>query len=164
MCFCHYFSELDLLCDAITSVYVAWNSLYNKGGFHMIANRDPFYQHCLIEIRAWSYPQYTWNVTTHPRCNFNGGFAKPPLKLEHGRIVSCHSFIWMFFFSMPITKFIIRDFFLIYVEFCMWYSPYISVLGVSCDVITEYTGLILGLRPANERRRYFVTTSLIGWV
>ena len=26
------------------------------------------------------------------------------------------------------------------------------------------TGLILGLRPANERRRFFVTTSLIGWV
>ena len=25
------------------------------------------------------------------------------------------------------------------------------------------TGMILGLRPANERRRYFVTTSLIGW-
>ena len=25
-------------------------------------------------------------------------------------------------------------------------------------------GLILGLRPANERRRYFVTTSLTGWV
>ena len=26
-----------------------------------------------------------------------------------------------------------------------------------------YPGLILGLRPANERRRYFVTASLIGW-
>ena len=26
------------------------------------------------------------------------------------------------------------------------------------------SGLILGLRPANERRRYFVMTSLIGWV
>ena len=26
-----------------------------------------------------------------------------------------------------------------------------------------YSGLILGLRPANERRRYLVTTSLIGW-
>ena len=26
------------------------------------------------------------------------------------------------------------------------------------------TGLILGLCPANERRRYLVTTSLIGWV
>ena len=25
------------------------------------------------------------------------------------------------------------------------------------------SGLILGLRPANERRDYFVTTSLIGW-
>ena len=25
------------------------------------------------------------------------------------------------------------------------------------------SGLILGLRPTNERRRYFVTTSLIGW-
>ena len=25
------------------------------------------------------------------------------------------------------------------------------------------SGLILGLRPANERRRYFVTASLIGW-
>ena len=27
----------------------------------------------------------------------------------------------------------------------------------------ELTGLILGLRPVNERRRYFVMTSLIGW-
>ena len=26
-----------------------------------------------------------------------------------------------------------------------------------------FSGMILGLRPANERRRYFVTTSLIGW-
>ena len=27
-----------------------------------------------------------------------------------------------------------------------------------------YAWLILGLRPANERRCYFVTTSLVGWV
>ena len=27
-----------------------------------------------------------------------------------------------------------------------------------------YSGLIPGLHPANERQRYFVTTSLIGWV
>ena len=26
------------------------------------------------------------------------------------------------------------------------------------------TGLILGVRSANERRRYFVTTYLIAWV
>ena len=29
-------------------------------------------------------------------------------------------------------------------------------------VTTSLIGLILGLRPANERRRYFVTMSLIG--
>ena len=28
----------------------------------------------------------------------------------------------------------------------------------------QYPGLILGLRPANESRRYKVTPSLIGWV
>ena len=26
-----------------------------------------------------------------------------------------------------------------------------------------YTGISLGMRPANERRRYIVTTYLIGW-
>ena len=30
--------------------------------------------------------------------------------------------------------------------------------------LLHHAGLILGLRPANEKRRYFVTTSLIGWV
>ena len=35
---------------------------------------------------------------------------------------------------------------------------------VTCNVRQELcSGLILGLRPANEKRRYFVTTSLIGW-
>ena len=29
--------------------------------------------------------------------------------------------------------------------------------------VSSGSGLILGLRPANERRRYFVTTSFIGW-
>ena len=37
----------------------------------------------------------------------------------------------------------------------------------SVDMLVLYvhihTGMTLGLRPANERRRYFVTTSLIGW-
>ena len=41
---------------------------------------------------------------------------------------------------------------------------------VGCDWSSSFytfpgnTGLILGLRPANERRRYKVTPSLIGWV
>ena len=33
---------------------------------------------------------------------------------------------------------------------------------LSWHVVTS--GLILGLHPANERLRYFVTTSFIGWV
>ena len=35
---------------------------------------------------------------------------------------------------------------------------------VRCLPVEEDAGLILGLHPANERRRYFGTTSLIGWV
>ena len=31
------------------------------------------------------------------------------------------------------------------------------------DLHPSKSGLIPVLRPANERRRYFVTTSLIGW-
>ena len=30
-------------------------------------------------------------------------------------------------------------------------------------IVERITGLILGLRPVNERRRYKVTPSLIGW-
>ena len=37
-----------------------------------------------------------------------------------------------------------------------------SETGPSCEWINTYSGLILGLRPANERRRYTVTPSLIG--
>ena len=36
-------------------------------------------------------------------------------------------------------------------------------LHITCTDSTV-TGLILGLRPANERRRYLETMSLIGWV
>ena len=36
-----------------------------------------------------------------------------------------------------------------------------SIQSARDEVIIS--GLLLGLRPANERRRYFVTTSLIGW-
>ena len=38
---------------------------------------------------------------------------------------------------------------------------YALLRTIACAVINA--GLILGLRPANERRRYFVTTSLINW-
>ena len=39
-----------------------------------------------------------------------------------------------------------------------------KIQQTACMIYRIYSELILGLRPANERRRYFVTTSLIGWV
>ena len=43
-------------------------------------------------------------------------------------------------------------------------SDAIIVLDLFIITTLSITGLILGLRPANERRRYFVKASLIGWV
>ena len=37
-----------------------------------------------------------------------------------------------------------------------------GVMSLLLELI-DRTGLILGLHPANERRRYKVTLSLIGW-
>ena len=48
----------------------------------------------------------------------------------------------------------------------MWYGTAGHIfrrVEVHYDAHQTYTRLILGLRQANERRRYFVTTSLIGW-
>ena len=38
-----------------------------------------------------------------------------------------------------------------------------SISGL-VEFVATTLGLILGLRPANDRRRYIVTTSRIGWV
>ena len=38
-----------------------------------------------------------------------------------------------------------------------------EMTSISQKLDIHDTELILGLVPANERRRYFVTTSLIGW-
>ena len=43
------------------------------------------------------------------------------------------------------------------ISFCWWE-------GLIRPRVIQNSALILCLRPANERRRYFVTTSLIGWV
>ena len=42
-----------------------------------------------------------------------------------------------------------------------WYVP--IIIWLSYMSMIYGAGLILGLRQANERRRYFVTASLIGW-
>ena len=49
-------------------------------------------------------------------------------------------------------------------DFVQQYYNDVSFLLVTFGNFIHYTtGLILGLRPANERRRYKVTASLIGW-
>ena len=40
---------------------------------------------------------------------------------------------------------------------------YVDLTGVMLWAQFPLLGLIPGLRPANERQRYIVTTSLIGW-
>ena len=60
-----------------------------------------------------------------------------------------------------------------FLVFCWGSLPYFTHIIQGCFTGTEAflwlqgqsynSGLILGLRPANERRRYFVTTSPIGW-
>ena len=39
----------------------------------------------------------------------------------------------------------------------------IHIVSLLKAISPTLAGLILGLGPANERRRYFVTTSLTGW-
>ena len=45
-------------------------------------------------------------------------------------------------------------------------TPENTYVALICQIRQEYTipVMILGLHPANERRRYKVTPSLIGWV
>ena len=52
----------------------------------------------------------------------------------------------------------ISSYFILY-AYHMAYTSHVVYQGYS-----NTPGLILGLCPANERRRYFVTPSLIGWV
>ena len=47
-------------------------------------------------------------------------------------------------------------------DYLHWGCPLVCYVGHGGPHHTK-AGLIRGLRPANKRRRYFVTTSLIGW-
>ena len=58
--------------------------------------------------------------------------------------------------------------FIIHVTLLWWWEHTLPTpvykISLKSHLVVEYTtsGLILALRPANERRRHFVTTSLIG--
>ena len=49
-------------------------------------------------------------------------------------------------------------------EELMCYTAVVTVHLPLKSFVVHNAALILGLRPTNERRRYFVATSLIGWV
>ena len=56
------------------------------------------------------------------------------------------------------------ELFLIYIYFIQFVQVFNMYMYNTATVNKlAYRGLILGLRPANERRRYKVTASLIGW-
>ena len=61
----------------------------------------------------------------------------------------CFVFVFLFFYGKPSQRtFPCQDF----------------ILGTDTENIWHDTELILGLRLVNERRRYIVMMSLIGWV
>ena len=46
----------------------------------------------------------------------------------------------------------------------IWFLFWNGAWAVACQVFSSlFSGLVLGLRPANERQCYKVTLSLIGW-
>ena len=45
----------------------------------------------------------------------------------------------------------------------MNYIVQLTGFGAYSSTCTEYPGIILCMRPAYERRRYNITSSLIGW-
>ena len=47
--------------------------------------------------------------------------------------------------------------------YSIWVKKITYIWALVCQKVSN-TGLILGLRPINEKRRYKVTSSLIGWV
>ena len=63
---------------------------------------------------------------------------------EYHRNMTC----WMYYF----------------LALCNWYLPFVIIIHlIQISIFDPQSGLILGLHPANERRRYFVMNSLIGW-
>ena len=50
-----------------------------------------------------------------------------------------------------------------YIKWPTFWYQHVSVHSDE-EIYKQHTGIILCMRPANERRRYNVTSSLIGWV
>ena len=83
-------------------------------------------------------------------------------------LYSCHKFYHKFhcyIINLNINQILILLLSLIFLLFSLnnCRLELTTQISTSGSIQHKNTGLTLGLRPANERRRYFVTTSLIGW-
>ena len=114
---------------------------------------------------------HVWGKTLQPRQTFNtlrprqNGFSW--MKMHEFRL----KFNWSLFPRVRLTIF--QQWFWKWLDtdkatsqyLSQWWLDYRRIyasLGLN-ELRISGKGLILGLRPATERRRYFVTTSLIGW-
>ena len=101
-----------------------------------------------------------------------------PLEMKSSKVLIG---VWIFFFKICILKWCLQNVLHFLLDSISWLNSFLFVLWqriiqcleililiyISARVrsldICLIKGLILGLHPANERRRYFVTTSFIGW-
>ena len=98
--------------------------------------------------RDYSYVMCNYIFTLHSICS---SIFDPEVELAHGYLSrgwsrSC------FTSQHVISKYLSHN-----------YPSHVTFSVVACLCLLHYTGLVLGLRPANERRCYKVTPSLIGW-
>ena len=90
-------------------------------------------------------------MSVHMPSEVYPGRRKSSLTLEHLTLIQTSPVIWNMDVGTDATT--------------MYVGEHRCIVGTADGAGKSITdsGLIPGLRPANERRRYFVTTSLIGW-
>ena len=136
-----------------TSTYVSilWSTKIQLSAVIMQSNITTY---CIHHCRNWGRISIRgWTHTRHPIPHPNGqamGCLLWILFERNDRVITALHCIWLFHIRIALAK-------------C---SAFFSVLlyRIPNRLFLNFanTGLILGLHPANERRRYKVTPSLIG--
>ena len=108
---------------------------------------NPFHGILLIKKDKISTPSF--EVAMHSYSVIIWSYVK--VRIGSGAAEECNGFHSHSYLTINFKIYRIRDI-----------LPYRFIDGRRC--VYGISGLILGLRPANETRRCFVTTSPIGWV
>ena len=66
-------------------------------------------------------------------------------------------------FVLELSKYMLSDCNILYCIYCIWFISQVHWIWSFGAISYEHTGIILYMRSANERWRYTVTPSLIGW-